>query len=413
MKKSNPTKLLLSFLGLATFASLVGTVSGTLAWYTYSSRATVSYSGTSVSNTVQLQIGIASPTKVLSVEQIREVIMNDEAIPDDEKDDQIAIYENMFGEFWSVAEEVKWNNDSNYYYFAPIGSGLSSPFINAYLKSNGYATNKLAAVTSGAYSRGDNFSLKVSPNPDPLHNSILAKQSYYAYIPFVFRVVRYNVTDTDTNKYVADSELWLTDAQVRASSNEDGAVYNAVRMYVDRSSDYEDDFILSPSATNKGSTTVAGLLDLTGDHYYDYDAYDNEIIYGEYESISGIQSSYAGPNEIADINGTGKTGEDYDTFTARHREGINYYDNYNNCAFKKAEFESLSSVSPIKDEITGILRNKDDSHPTSVCKTAGVESHYLGRVDFTIYLEGWDHSVIDEELEHFFDLGLTFEINKL
>ena len=66
MKKSKPAKLLLGVLGLATFASLVGTVSGTLAWYAYSTRATVSYSGTSVNNTVQLQIGIASPKKALS-----------------------------------------------------------------------------------------------------------------------------------------------------------------------------------------------------------------------------------------------------------------------------------------------------------------------------------------------------------
>ena len=411
MKKSKPTKLLLSFLGIATFASLVGTVSGTLAWYSYSTRATLSYSGTSVNNTVQLQIGIASPSKVLSVEQIKEQILNDDTLDDDEKNDQIDFCVPVFEEFWNSIEETKWENDSNYYYFAPVGSGLSSSIINAYLKSNGYAMNKLAAVTSGAYSRGDNLSLKVSPNPDPRHNSISAKSSYYAVVPFAFRVIHSNTTDL--NKYVADSELWLTDAKLRASSDEDGEVYKAVRMFVDRKGNYEDDFILNPSASNKGSTVVGGLLDLTGDHYYDYDENDNEIIYGEYETIGGIQNSYAGPDEIADINGTGKAGEDFDTFTAKHRPGINYYNNYNNCVFKTAEYECLNSIAPIKDEVTGILRNRDAAHPTSVCKTTGAEGHYLGRVDFTIYLEGWDHSVIDEELEHYFDLGLTFEINKL
>ena len=411
MKKSKPTKLLLGFLGIATFASLVGTVSGTLAWYAYSTRATLSYSGTSVNNTVQLQIGIASPSKVLSAEQIKEQILNDDTLDDDEKNDQIDFCVPVFEEFWDVVEEIKWDNDSNYYYFAPVGSGLSSSVINAYLKSNGYAMNRLAAVSSGAYARGDDLSLKVSPNPDPRHNSISAKTSYYAVVPFVFRTIRSNTTDI--NPYVADSELWLTDAQVRASSDENGVVYKAVRMFVDRKGDYEDDFILNPSASYKGSTVVAGLLDLTGDHYYDYDADDNEIIYGEYETIGGIQSAYSGVDEIDDINGTGKTGEDYDTFTAKHRPGINYYNNYNNCIFKTAEYECLNSIAPIKDEVTGVLRNRDDAHPTSVCKTAGADGHYLGRVDFTIYLEGWDHSVIDEELEHYFDLGLTFEINKL
>ena len=100
MKKSNPAKLIFSFLGLATFASLVGTVSGTLAWYTYSTRATVSYSGTSVSNTVQLQIGIASHTKVLSVNEVRERDANVEGYTDEYKQE----IEKLFVEFWNVME---------------------------------------------------------------------------------------------------------------------------------------------------------------------------------------------------------------------------------------------------------------------------------------------------------------------
>lgn len=402
MKKSNPAKLIFSFLGLATFASLVGTVSGTLAWYTYSTRATVSYSGTSVTNTVQLQIGIASPDKVLSVEDIS----NDSLISEEQKEILIP----MFEEFWNVMEETKWNDDNNYYYFAPVGSGLTSLVINAYLKSNGYATNSLIPVTSGSYSRGDNFVLKESPNPD--YNRLglrVADKSYFATIPFVFRVIRSNtVLDND---YVENSELWLTDAQVRASSGDDGEIYKAIRMYVNRDSSYEDDFILNPSATRTGDTVVGGLLDLTRDNYYDYDDNNNEIIYGEFESIDGIQQSYSGADEIADINGTGKTV--FDTFTAKHRNGINYYNNYNNCVFKKANYECLNSIAPIKDQITGALCNQDESHPSSVCKTGGSDKHYLAHVDFTVYLEGWDHTVIDEEKDHFFDLGLTFEINKL
>ena len=405
MKKSKPTKLLLSFLGIATFASLVGTVSGTLAWYSYSTRATLSYSGTSVNNTVQLQIGIASPTKVLSVDQIRSVVASDEDLEDEEK--QLII--DSFVEFWNVIEEVKWDNDNNFYYFAPVGSGLESYAINAYLKSNGYATNCLYPVTSGAYSRGDSFKLKRAPVDINNSNSYDAPNGHFAVVPFVFRVIRSNTTAV--NNYVEASELWLTDAQIRASSSNDGEIYKAIRLFVNRGNDYEDDFILNPSASNKGNTVVAGLLDLGGDGYYDYDANDSEIMYGEYESIGNLSSSYDGADEIVDLNGTGKS--DFDTFTAKHRPGIDYFNSYDDCVFKKAEYESLSSIAPVKDEVTGILRNRDSAHPTSVCKTAGAEGHYLGRVDFTIYLEGWDHSVIDSEIAHYFDLGLTFEINKL
>ena len=306
-------------------------------------------------------------------------------------------------------EETKWDNDNNYYYFAPIGSGLESSCINAYLRTNGYATNSLAPVTSGSYSRGDIFSLKHSPSSSKPSNSSPADRCYYAYIPFVFRVLRSNTTATDN--FVENSELWLTDAQIRASGSNDGSIYKAVRMFVNRLGDYEDDFIMNPSAVSAGSTAVGGLLNIEKDDYFDYDSDNNEIIYGEYESAGDRKTDYTGADEIVDINGTGKT--EIDTFTAKHRQGINYFEDYNGFKFKTAEYESLSSIAPGKDEITGHLYNKDVNHPTSVCKTAGAEGHYLGRVDFTIYLEGWDHSVIDEEISHYFDLGLTFEINKL
>ncbi len=411
MKKTNRAKLLFAFLGIATFASLVGTVSGSLAWYAYSARASLSYSGTSVTNTVQLQIGIASPEKVLSVEEIR--TQNAQIIADNpdistEEIERLQFIEDQFVDFWSAMQETKWDGDDNYYYFAPFGSGLESSFINAYLYSNGYATNSLVPVTSGAYSRGDDFSLKLSPTVSG-SNSRLADKGYFAYIPFAFRVMRSNTADS--NSYVEGSELWLTDAQVRASSSNTSNIHKAVRMFINRGNDYEDDFIMNPSAANAGNTTVAGALNIAKDDYYDYDDDGNEIIYGEYDAIDGRKTNYDGADEIADINGTGKT--EIDTFTAKHRPGINYYENYNNCVFKTAEYESLSSIAPGKDEISGRLYNKDGNHPTSVCKTAGAEGHYLGRVDFTIYLEGWDHSVIDEELSHYFDLGLTFEINKL
>ena len=410
MKKNNRAKLLFAFLGIATFASLVGTVSGSLAWYAYSSRATLSYSGTSVNNTVQLQIGIASPNEVLTLDQIREELANNDKLDDAEKQR----IEASFVEFWDTAELNTWDGDSNYYYFAPVGTGLSSEFISAYLKSSGYGTNSLIPVTTGAYSRGDAFKLKKAPTDVNPRIETPAGKECYATIPFVFRVIRSNTTTT--NNFVEGSELWLTDAKVRASSSEDGEAYKAVRMFIDRDSSYEDDFIVNPSVTAKGGTVVAGILDINGDNYYDYDNEGNEYVYGDYESVGGIKTAYAGPDEFADINGTGRVGEerkDRDSFTGKHRPGVNYFENYDECVFKKAEYESLGSIAPAKDEVTGKLFNKDVNHPTSLCVTAGAAGHYLGQVDFTIYLEGWDQSVIDAEIAHYFDLGLTFEINKL
>ena len=378
MKKSKPTKLLLGFLGIATFASLVGTVSGTLAWYAYSTRATLSYSGTSVNNTAQLQIGIASEVEISTY------------TPDE-------------------MSEVTYTGDPLHYYFAPVGSGLTSELISKYLESTGHPTNYLCPVTSGSYKRGDVFGLKASPNSANYAPTSSAENRHYIKLPFVFRVIRSNTVTA--NDFVANQELWLTDIQVRASSVDDGNIYKAMRMYVDRPSYYENDFIINPSANDKGETAVGGLLNISKDDYYDYND-DGEIIYGEYETIGGLSSTgYTGPDEVVDLNGTGR--DDVTTFTAKHRPGVNYYDNYNNCVFKTAEYESLSTIAPFRDLMTGVLSNKDSAHPTSVCKTADSSDHFLARVNFTIYLEGWDHSAIDEELEHMFDLGLTFEINKL
>lgn len=378
MKKTNLAKFIFGFLGIATFSSLVGTVSGTLAWYAYATRATLSYSGTSVLNTVQLQIGIASDVEIDTYEQ---------------------------------DEMIEEEYDGIYYYFAPVGTDLTSESINKYLEANGYATNYLVPVTSGVYQRGAEFSLKDSPNSMSSHNNVLADKSYYAKIPFVFRVMR--SSSASINDYVPNQELWITDAQVKASSLEDGNIFKSIRMFIDRDENYEDDFILNPSAENKGSTKVGGLLDLTKDGYYDFDKDGNEIIYGDFDenkvNISSV--GYSGPNQIMDVNGSGSS--EHDTFTAKHYQNVLYYNDFADDAMKVADYESFSSIAPEKDETSGTLRNKDLAHPTSVCKTGGALEHYMGKVTFTIYLEGWDFSVIDQELEHLFDMGLQFEINQV
>ena len=60
MKKINTAKLVFALLGTLTAACTAGSIGSTLAWYAYSTRALVAYSGTSVNGTVSLQIGIAS-----------------------------------------------------------------------------------------------------------------------------------------------------------------------------------------------------------------------------------------------------------------------------------------------------------------------------------------------------------------
>lgn len=401
MKKLNTAKTLFGFLGLATFASLVGTVSGTLAWYSYTTRVTVSYSGTSIENTVQLQIGIASETKMPHV--------NGDA--DNE-------------EFWTTMTETTFEGDSTFYYFAPMGVGLSSPLINAYLSANGYGTNLLKPVTSGYYDPTDDncsFSLKQSPNSIYHKQDIAAPKQDFIELPLVFRVSK---SKTLTDEFVSGQELWLTDAKAVASSDADGEVFRAMRIFFNRKDyGYDTNFILNPNALNNvaGETTVGGLLDMTYDKYYDFDN-DGEVIYGEWDetilpdpraalSSSGYVVPDGQENAILDLNNTGHT--EADTYCARHYPGAKYYENLNSIPFKTAKYESVASIRPARNSNNGKMSNVDPSNPTSVCITGTSAEHFIGRVDATIWIEGWDHSVVDEEIAHAFDLGLTFEINKV
>lgn len=407
MKKLKPA-LVFGFLGIATFASLVGTVSGTLAWYAYNSRVTLSYSGTSVENSVQLQIGLACAHEMVA---------------------------NGSGEMDAFLETMEDPEiiDGVYYYFAPLGYGLSSTVINGYLKEFGYATNELTPLTSGYYdpdpTKNCDFSLKSAPTTELPNSTSAAETKNYLKLPFIFRA---SDSKTETAHFIENAEVWLTDAKGVASSEHDGDIFKAMRVFFDRVDKidendtnpcaYETDYIVNPAATVSGETKVGGLLDLTADGYYDYDD-QKEVIYGEWDTdtladpttlLSDAYVAPAGGAPYYDLNGSGSeiAKADANTFSSRHHAGSMYYtyESLNSIPFRTAKYESLSAVKPVRDS-SGKLSNPAGK-VTSVCKTAGSALNYIGRVDAYIWLEGWDHVVIDKEQFHAFDFGLTFEINK-
>ena len=228
MRKFNPTKLLFGFLGLATFASLVGSVSGSLAWYAYSTRASLSYTGTSIERTSQLQIGVVSANEInySASEMVEDTTIND--------------------------------GEGNHYYFAPIGSGLTSSILEKYLDANGFATNYLIPATSGSYEIGDPLLLKKAPSLDTgyINNDDVALGPNYSYFKFVFRVAK-NAYST-VAEYVSDHEVWLSDAQARASFANQGSVFKSLRIFIDRNDGYGNDYIFNPGATSAGETKVGG-----------------------------------------------------------------------------------------------------------------------------------------------------------
>ena len=463
MKKLSGAKVAFVMFSAMTVACVSGSIGGTLAWYAYSTRALVSYSGTSVNETALLEIGICSDVPLTGMP--------------------------------SSISSVTYAGDSNYYYFSKAGSALTYEAIEKYLSKKGYATNELEPTTSGSYATGmDNseFVLKHAPNERVYDHSVEAFKRHYASIPLVFRIESEN-----PGTYLADQELWLTKAVARASSA-GGDVYKALRVFVDRDAytygawkvtsydvmdlshapdanygheycidtahnnmykydsehdswdliksnidikesepdvnnynpgDYylerqpgpvyvlhekaSSDFIFNPSAENKGSTRVGGVLNIARDDYFDYDV-NGEILYGEYDA-SALNllsaSGYAGADAVVDVNGVGSNTAS--TFVAKHNPNTKYYSNLasHDNLFKHAEYESISSLAPRRGN-RDHLENFDPNNPTSVCKTRA-EDHYLGRVNLTVYLEGWDFSVVDKEISHGFDLGLSFEMSNL
>ena len=389
MKKLS-TKLLFGFLGISTLASLTGAISGTVAWYAYVTRATMSYSGTSVNSTKQLQIGLHSDVEV--------------TFPNG-----------------TISVDLPDGNGGHYYFMTP-GASLPATAINAYLEANGYTTTTLEPVSSYTYSMGNAIDLKNAPTANkPLAARTNAEKNKYVDIQFALRVLE---SDLLTPTYVANKPIYLTDAQAQAASTSDGEVYKAIRMFIDRTNG--TDFLFNPSAEDDGSTKVAGILDISGDDLYDYDnvmnspTYGKECLYGDYDIKEGNEladlysPALAATSALVDANDSGIS-DRRTTFTAKHYEGIEYLDMHNLTSGSDplltphvAEYLGTNTVYP-GTNADGELEN---SYALCITQNNTTDNRLcIGEFGLKIYLEGWDFNIIDDELSHQFNLGLTFEIN--
>ena len=385
------TRFLYAGFGLMFVAGLAGSISGSLAWWAYSTRASLSYQGTSVASSEQLQIGIKT-TIDLSVSGIgmtRTVI----------------------------------NNET--YYFCDAGSGLPAEYVKYYLDRTQYASVELEPITTGSYTSGD-ISLKnplVSGSP---YNSNPAEKDKYVHIPLAFRILRYQGgTELVPEK---GENIWLADTLVEASAtpeNETNEVFKAIRMFTKgkyKNADGEmvdAKYVINPSDDRPiaGSTAVAGLLDISGNGYYD--TYDKNgktynIVYGE-TTVSEADilaaetddedhhQSTTASSGIIDFNNTGNSTE-LSTFTSRYYKGTYHPASFADIGAKYQHYETLGTVKPT--DVSGIL-----SEGKPLCATD--LTYGVADLDLTVWLEGWDHHVIDKENQHSFNLGLQFQITRL
>ena len=395
MKKFGLKSLIPVGISLLTFAGFVGSISGSLAWWAYSTRVSASYQGTSVTTSEQLQIGFKlDVTKFDTAAKVK-------ALTD-----------------LGLVEDTPEGETNYRYVFAKAGGGLSALEIKTYLEQEGtYAIDELVPVTSRTYATGQEFTLYESLIAGNEKNTEIALESKYVHIPFVFRILKLNAVNNN-DSYAGGRLIYLSKVIADADSdNPNSTIANGLRIHFDNGT---DSFILNPSDTSTndtGKTNVCGLLSIGGvKGYYDVDSTGTEILYGDYTGSKPATSVQAvAPTSMSDVNGTGADSATLadmsktTTFLAAHRQGATIYPSLEDVntegGFKKGtqEYKTMHAIAP--DSSTAVL-----SGGQPLCETAESGNH-LAELDAVIWLEGWDHSVIDTQASHKFNLGLQFQID--
>ena len=399
-------------LSATTFIAFTGTVTGTLAWYAYATRASLSLGGTSVFSTEQLQMGLKTDKTVeledLSSYSLKKTIDGNR---------YYSLKEDLDSTFTELIE-----TNSSFYWFSDPGTGLDTKDISNYLTkvstTNSLYTNTLIPVTTREYSKGSSFQLYRSPTRGEDFRGECEEYSY-SKISFVFRVV------TTSGAYVKNQGIWLVDAKESVSSS----AGNALRLYFEgeRSVETEDGFsveeskvLFNPNAKKDGTIAVAGLLDLDNDGYYDYDEIDygsntgREYIYGlgnagqpDSQPVTFIKDVDGKESDINNYYPSLSSDEERmsNTFYAKHKAGNRGYENFDSLTIPMQEYQGQESVYP--NDKAGVLTGG------SVLTSTSNDSLAVASLDMTLFLEGWDHSVIDKNIDYQFQLGLTFQINKV
>lgn len=381
-----------------TITSSLGVISGTLAWFAYTTRASISFEGTTVHNSEQLQIGFRFETGDESISRFKTNLAEYRIDLDSDSFEKL------------VKEDYT-------YFFVKPGTPLSSNMVSSYSRAIGHATNELIPVTSREYVLNDDSSenkkLRLNRAPtkgEPNLNQDATKDSY-SQLDLAFRVLR-SSAQSSSFTYIKKRSIWLKDCSTSAELN----LTDSIRLFLDND---EGRFILNPKADKKGETTVAGLLNMDfNDDYYDYDpstyfrGKTKELIYGDYSLKEGMEDNatlFEEDSELDDINNTKTTSPS--SFMAKHQKGIYGYQNLDHFDLKKAMYYSMDDIKPFDN--AGYL-----SGGKPVCTTSD-DDDAIADLSVTIYLEGWDHSITNDSLYQQensgtgFDLGLTFQTNRV
>ena len=231
MKSKTFTKISISALSIVTTASIVGAITGTVAWFQYSTRAQVAYTGTSVHCSENLKIS-------------------------------------MDGQSWST--EL-----------------LSTDTMNYLLHTQNREDTALRPVTTGAHKKDEKLG-KLYRNPlyqFPEQNNWLAADSQVDYITFPLKLKVFDVNGK-SGEYLLEKNIYLSDLTIVNKPVEGKYdISNALRVHYD-----VGDFHAT-IAKDAYETKTYGELDLNGDGKADlsegYDENRQVLNYGFSASVKG------------------------------------------------------------------------------------------------------------------------------
>lgn len=354
-KTSLKQRLNIFGLSIGLVFTLAGSLCGTFAWYTYGTRAPIYYDGTSIGSGGALEIGIESQQTL----------------------DNYLIY--------GLVEDTSIPGKTIYW----SASSFPSAALQYVLAANGSATNQLRPVTTGKHKIGDEVTLYNGPEHrknqiDPLYLTEVDARRYVN-LPLVFRYR----SSTDLNDYYSDFTVYLN----AATPNSLSEIKESIRLLIDGHDEVgnETQNLIDPNEMDTTSIAVGGPLDLNNDGYYDTysggDFIEYEIAYGQFvdDVIVHKPEVEMSDSELSD--------EELTTFVANHKAGTKALD--------------LEATVP---ETCEYLGKRDFFNHTIPLAFPDESQRNYAFLNVKIYLEGWDYSVINDNVGALFSLDLAFEV---
>jgi len=152
--------------------------------------------------------------------------------------------------------------------------------------------------------------------------------------------------------------------------------------------------VAAPGAYQR--TLYGGVLDLNGDGYYDYNAENEEILYGEYVDHSIRYNENMEESDPLKVS----------CFEANHKPGVEMVDiedsNQHIAVENAIPFDALTLS---KEDYNLHVKDQYGFEKTPICH---IKANEDTRLVISIYLEGWDRRMTDKLYSAAFDIKLNF-----